>query len=285
MRMGMMRVLLVLMCAMPALAAGPEVFIQAHRGGLDEVPENTLVAYEHAWSIPGAIPEMDLQTTQDGAIVLMHDDTPARTTDAPKDEADKTIAEVTLAQTQAWDAGVKFGAQYTGTKVPTLDQVFAAMAGKPERQVYLDLKAVDLGVLKQKIVDAHLEKQVIFVHGDIAHCAELKALFPGARVMTWLSGMPKQIRARYEALTDAQLTGVTQLQFHLPLQQVGPPIQYALDDAFLKQAAERLAKLGVDLQVRPMKFDHVSLTHLVNLGIHWYVADAPAAFYKALSTP
>ena len=281
----MLRIMIAAVLAVPALATGPEVFIQAHRGGLDEVPENTLVAYEHAWSIPGAIPEMDLQTTQDGAIVLMHDDTPARTTDAPKEVADKTISEVTLAQTQEWDAGVKFGAQYKGTKVPTLDQVFAAMKGKPERQVYLDLKAVDLGVLKQKILDAHLEKQVIFVHGDIAHCAELKALFPGARVMTWLSGMPKQIRARYEALTDAQLAGVTQLQFHLPLQQVGPPIQYALDDAFLKQAAERLAKLGIDLQVRPMKFDHASLTHLVELGIHWYVADAPAAFYKALTTP
>lgn len=268
-----------------AAADAPQVFMQAHRGGLDEVPENTMPAFEHAWGIPGAIPEMDLQTTQDGVIVLMHDDTPARTTDAPAPYATMKLAEIPFAETQRWDAGAKFGAQYSGTRIPTLAQVFDVLRAHPQREVYLDLKAVDLAQLKREIDAAGVGKQVLFVHGDIAMCARLKELFPGARTMTWLSGPPSKIQAKYAALTDAQLAGVSQLQFHLPVQSAGPPIQYALPDDFLKQAHARLKGLGVDLQLRPMKFDHESLTRLVALGVHWFVADAPAAFNRALTQP
>lgn len=265
-----------------AVCGADDVFMQAHRGGLDEVPENTMAAFEHAWGIAGAVPEMDLQTTKDGVVVLMHDDTPERTTDAPLPFAKQSLAEIDFAETQRWDAGAKFAAKYAGTRIPTLDAVFEVLKVHPDRQAYLDLKAVDLDVLTKKIVAAKLEKQVIFVHGDIAKCAELKKLFPGARTMTWLSGSPTAIRAKYAALSDAQLAGVTQLQFHLPVLQAGPPIVYALDDAFLRAAVERLAKLGVGLQLRPMKFDHESLKRLVGLGVHWFVADAPAAFRRAL---
>lgn len=271
-------------------AEAPSVFMQAHRGGLDEVPENTMPAFEHAWGIPGAIPEMDLQTTQDGVIVLMHDDTPARTTDAPAPYATMKLAEIPFAETQRWDAAAKFGAQdlrakYAGTRIPTLAQVFDVLRAHPQREVYLDLKAVDLTQLKREIDAAGVGKQVLFVHGDIAMCARLKELFPGARTMTWLSGPPSKIQAKYAALTDAQLAGVSQLQFHLPVQSAGPPIQYALPDDFLKQAHARLKGLGVELQLRPMKFDHESLTRLVALGVRWFVADAPAAFHHALTQP
>lgn len=268
-----------------AAADAPQVFMQAHRGGLDEVPENTMPAFEHAWNIPGAIPEMDLQTTQDGIIVLMHDDTPARTTDAPAPYATMKLAEIPLAEVERWDAGAKFGAQYAGTRIPTLAQVFDVLRAHPKREVYLDLKAVDLAQLKREIDAAGVGKQVLFVHGDIAMCARLKEMFPGARTMTWLSGPPSKIQAKYAALTDAQLAGVSQLQFHLPVQSAGPPIQYALPDDFLKQAHAHLKGLGVELQLRPMKFDHESLTRLVALGVRWFVADAPAAFNRALTQP
>lgn len=264
-----------------AQAAPPALYMQAHRGGLDEVPENTMVAFEHAWGIPGAIPEMDLQTTQDGVIVLMHDDFAARTSDAATPWNRKRLREIPWSVVQTWDVGAKFGVAYAGTRVPTLDQVFATMKTDPLRQVYLDLKDVDLDVLKAKIIAGGVQDRVIFVHGDLARCAQLKTLYPGARTMTWISGSPDRIAAQFEKLSDQQLAGLSQLQFHLQVKSPGPPIAYALDDQFLRAAVARLTPLGIVLQVRPFSFDHESLHRLVDLGVQWFVADAPAALFAA----
>lgn len=266
-----------------ALSAQADVYIQAHRGGLDEVPENTMPAFEHAWSVPGAIPEMDLSTTSDGVIVMMHDTTPARTTDAPTPWDKTPMRKIPFAEVAKWDSGVKFAPKYAGTRVPTLDEVFAAMKKDPKREVYFDLKDVDLEQLKTRILGEGVGHQVIFVHGDLAMCAKLKALYPGARTMSWLSGTPERIRARFDALKDEEIQSVSQLQFHLTVKSAGPPIEYALDDEFLRAAVARVKALDVELQLRPFAFDHASLERLVGLGVHWYVADAPAAFHAALS--
>jgi len=274
-----------LICTLLATTAHAEVFVQAHRGGLDEVPENTMVAFEHAWRIPGAIPEMDLSTTSDGTIVLLHDNTPARTTDAPAPWDKTPLRRIPYTEVATWDAGVKFDPKYAGTRVPTLDEVFIAMKQDPKREVYFDLKDVDLDTLKARILAEGVAAQVIFVHGSLDMCAKLKALYPGARTMSWLSGTPARIRARYEALTDDEIRAVSQFQFHLTVKSAGPPIAYALDDEFLRAAATRLRGLGVELQLRPFAFEHASLTHLVALGVNWFVADAPAAFRAALDGP
>lgn len=261
----------------------PQAYIQAHRGGLDEVPENTMSAFEHAWAIPGAIPEMDLRTTKDGVVILMHDETPTRTTNAPPPWGTRKIAEIPFDQVKTWDAGVKFSAKYAGTHVPSLAEVFSAMKGRPERQVYLDLKAVDVETLKAAIQEHGLEQRVLFVHGTIAECARLKALYPGARTMTWISGSPKGIADRFARITEAELAGLSQLQFHLQVASPGPPIKFLLDDDFLRGAAAKLKQAGVELQLRPFAFDHESLRRLLELGVRWYVADAPKAFQEALA--
>lgn len=259
-----------------------EVFFQAHRGGVEEVPENTLVALEHAWGVAGAVPEVDLQTTADGVIVCMHDDTPARTTNAPEEWKDKPVREIPLATLRTWDAGAWFEAKYAGTRVPTLDEVFGAMQGRPERQIYLDLKEVDMELLLACIRAAHLERRIIFVHGEPARCRELQGLYEGARTMTWLSGPPKQIKARFEELAAGGFAGITQLQFHLAVRKHAAPIEYAIDDVYLRDAVRRTAAAGVEFQARPLDFDAASLRRLIELGIHWYVTDAPAAFAAAV---
>ncbi|NJN83397.1 MAG: hypothetical protein HC802_14675 [Caldilineaceae bacterium] len=58
---------------MAGAAMSPPVFFQAHRGSVDEAPENTLSAFRHAWRFPGSIPETDIRTTADGALICLHD--------------------------------------------------------------------------------------------------------------------------------------------------------------------------------------------------------------------
>lgn len=276
-----MMLLCVSLCMLGA-ATEPVAWFQAHRGGIDEVPENTLVAFEYAWAIPGAVPETDLRTTQDGVIICMHDATPARTTNAPDAWKDKDVKDIPLETLRAWDAGSSFDARYAGTKVPTIDEVFTALKHDPARRMYLDLKGVDLDQLGKAIATAGVQHQLYFVHGSPAMCRKLSKQFPGIPTMTWLSGSADAVKRRFQDLAENHFEGIGQLQLHLtPAGDV--PGVYELDDGFLRQAVAAAQAAGVDLQVRPFTFNAASLRHLCDLGIHWYVADAPRAFADALA--
>ncbi len=274
--------LCVIVRAVGAEDARPMVYFQAHRGGLEEAPENTLAALEHAWSIPGAVPEIDLRTTQDGVVVCMHDETPARTTNAAEPWRDRQIPEIPYEVVRTWDAGATFDLRFAGARVPALDEVFAAMRGKPERQLYLDVKDADEQKLVEAIRAAGLERQIIFVHGEVETCRRLQALYDGARTMTWLSGTPSGMKARFEELAAANFAGLSQLQFHLRGRRGSSGIQYAFDPRYLRGAAERARAAGIDLQLRPFLFDARSLRDLIDAGIRWYVTDAPGAFAAAV---
>jgi glycerophosphoryl diester phosphodiesterase len=279
----MMAILLSAMALLGAEpGAAPKVHFQSHRGGLEEAPENTLAAVEHSWNIPGAVPEVDLVTTSDGAIVCLHDRTLERTTDAPAPDSELFINEMTYDRIRQHDAGVKFGEQFKGTPVPALEEVFIRMVGKPERELYLDLKAIELDALAALIDRYNLRNQVLFVHGVPTMCRKLSQLWPGARVMTWISDPPEVLMKRFEKMAEEDFFGVKQLQFHLHAQPGGPPYVYELDDAYLKAAIERLAAKGIALQIRPFEFDAESLGKLIDLGVFWYVTDAPKKFSEAV---
>ncbi len=268
---------------MHTAGASGTTYFQAHRGGLLEVPENTMVAYRHAWAIAGAVPEIDVSVTADGAMVCMHDDTPARTTNAPTEFKSKPIRSIPLDELRKWDAGGKFDPKYIGEKVPLLKEVFQEMKGHEERQAYLDLKDVDLTALLALIDEYGLRKQIIFVHGDVAMCEKLQNLYPGARTMTWLSGSPDKVRERFNKLAEDAFRGISQLQFHLKTASTTPEITYVFDDAFLADAVAKTRAAGVDLQLRPFDFDAKSLHRLTSLGVRWFVADAPKRFADCLA--
>lgn len=85
----------------PWLASPPLVL--AHRGGAHEAPESTLFAYRSALAAGADVLEVDLRATSDGALVVLHDDDVARTTDGAGE-----VATMTLAQVQALDAAWSF---------------------------------------------------------------------------------------------------------------------------------------------------------------------------------
>jgi glycerophosphoryl diester phosphodiesterase len=88
-------------------------------------PENTLEAFGRATALGVDVLEGDLRFTADGEIVLMHDATVDRTTDGQG-----RVAELTLAELQALDAGYRFENdagrfpfRSTGLNVPTFTKV------------------------------------------------------------------------------------------------------------------------------------------------------------------
>jgi glycerophosphoryl diester phosphodiesterase len=83
----------------------------AHRGGPAYAPENTLAAFQTAVDQGADWLEFDVQMTQDGELIVIHDETVDRTTDGTG-----TLAGLTLEQIRSLDAG-------QGEKVPTFEEV------------------------------------------------------------------------------------------------------------------------------------------------------------------
>ncbi|MDF2670599.1 MAG: hypothetical protein K0R67_2905, partial [Paenibacillus sp.] len=245
-----------------------EVYWQAHRGGgAYEAPDNTMGANNYAWSL-GGIPEADVRTTMDGVIVCLHDETPARTTDAPDDLKDTPISSLTFAQTNGWDAGRKFSQAFAGETIPSLEALFEAMRGRPERQVYLDLKDVDLHRLGQLIDQYEVNHQVIFAHNKQDNCIRMKEIAVGVRTMLWIGGNPEQIRRSYQTALQTGFHGLDQVQLHLngfDAQKLEWP--YELDREFLAIAVAETLAAGVDLELLPFEFDTRAIHAMLDLGV------------------
>lgn len=92
--------------------------LMAHRGNSVLAPENTLAAFAEALKTPAQSTELDVHLTADGHVVVMHDATVDRTTNGTG-----AIADLTLAQLKALDAGSWFGPAFAGEPVPTLAEV------------------------------------------------------------------------------------------------------------------------------------------------------------------
>lgn len=98
--------------------------IFGHRGASAYVPENTLVAFRRALELGADGFELDVTLSADGVPVVIHDDTVERTTDGIG-----RVDQLTLAQLKKLDAGfrTKFGAEFTGERLPTLAEVLAEL--------------------------------------------------------------------------------------------------------------------------------------------------------------
>jgi glycerophosphoryl diester phosphodiesterase len=133
--------LILTLCATPALAQHqnlPARGICAHRGASHTHPENTLAAIDEAVRLGAQQIEIDIRQTSDGHLVLMHDATVTRTTDAAEKFPGRTsyrVTDFTLAELQTLDAGRWKEARFAGEKIPTLQ---AALARLP-RNVWINL--------------------------------------------------------------------------------------------------------------------------------------------------
>jgi glycerophosphoryl diester phosphodiesterase len=114
----------------------------AHRGASDRAPENTLAAVRLAAREGADLIEVDLQRSRDGAVVLMHDTTLVRTTNArvvfPR-RAPWRVADFTLAELRRLDAGSWKSSEFAGEQVPTLAEVIDVLRTSPSG-LLLELK-------------------------------------------------------------------------------------------------------------------------------------------------
>jgi glycerophosphoryl diester phosphodiesterase len=168
-------ILLILTVSAAASAQTRRVVAISHRGEHLERPENTIPAFQEAIRVGADFIEVDVQTTADGKLVLSHDATVDRCTDGKG-----RIGAMTFDQVEALDAGIKKGAQFTGTKIPTFDEVLNLARGKIG--IYVDIKNATAQDLVTHI-DGHGMSDNVVMYCRPNLCKEIQNLNAKLKVM------------------------------------------------------------------------------------------------------
>jgi glycerophosphoryl diester phosphodiesterase len=170
----MIRQLLVLVLA--AQTAAPQIAAIAHRGEHQKHVENTMAAYQSAIDLGADFIEVDVRTTSDGRMVVMHDGNADRTTDGHGPIAAMTFADVQRLRTKA------------GDRVPEFEEVLALARGRIS--VYVDVKQVAPEPLLAAL-EKHgaAERAVVYCGFDYAR--QLLDRQPSIRVMPEASSLER----------------------------------------------------------------------------------------------
>jgi len=163
-----MRLVVLASLACAVFGQAREVVVIAHRGEHIRHTENTIPAFRSAVEAGADFFEVDVRTTSDGQLVLMHDSRVDRTTNGHGE-----VAGMTFAQIRSLEAG-------TGAGVPTLDDAME-VAG-PDKGVYLDCKSVGPRPLIDAIERHNLSERVV-IYGGPAFLSEVLAMRPKLRAM------------------------------------------------------------------------------------------------------
>ncbi|MGG9961827.1 glycerophosphodiester phosphodiesterase family protein [Ferruginibacter sp. SUN106] len=167
----------------------------AHRGDHTNAAENTLTAYQNAIDAGADFVEIDLRTTKDSQLVIMHNSTINYMTEAKGNVSDYMFD--SLRKIPVHDPQHPEWGKYT---IPTFKEVLQLCKGKIN--IYLDFKNASVKSAYHEIVNAGMERNVIVYINEVHQFAEWRNIAPAMPLMI---SLPSQIKTKHEmyALLDS----------------------------------------------------------------------------------
>lgn len=173
-----------------------EQHIAAHRGAHKEFPENSIASILEAIRLGVSVVEIDIRSTKDGVLILMHDATVDRTTTGKGKVSQLTYAEIQTLYLRDTPAGAA-----SNCHIPTLKEVLRLCRGK----IILDIDFKEenekyVAKTFELIAAENMEDEVLFFlydHRLIEKFYKLNpriTLFPRARSMKDLHEILKSKR-------------------------------------------------------------------------------------------
>jgi glycerophosphoryl diester phosphodiesterase len=198
--------------AQRAALTGPVIY--AHRGASAYAPENTLAAIDVAGRLGFDWVENDVQRTKDGVLVVIHDDTLARTTNAEQVFPNRNpwrVRDFTAAEIARLDAGSWFAPRFAGARVPTLRQ-YLDRVQRNQQKLLLEIKKPELYPgIEQQTVDLlgdmgwlderHVTRRLVIQSFSADSVRLVHQLRPDL-VTAFLGTPPLTDLPRYAAFTD-----------------------------------------------------------------------------------
>jgi glycerophosphoryl diester phosphodiesterase len=224
----------------------------AHRGASGHAPENTMAAFKRAVTCGASFIETDLHLTRDARLVAIHDETVNRTTNGKG-----AVHEMTLAEIRRLDAGSWFGSEFSGERIPTLDEILG-FAQKYDAVFYLELKPLGSWGVEHVLVaglrDSGQIARTVVISFDAAILAAARKLEP--TLMTAL-------------LHDGQLEKPLERALEVGARQLA--VRADLISPWLLTAARKM-----DIQVVCWTVNHSShMRLLMAAGVDGIISDYP----------
>jgi glycerophosphoryl diester phosphodiesterase len=161
--------------------AGHKFIVISHRADHVEVPENTIAAIKHGIKAGVDYVELDLRTTKDSVLVIMHDATVDRMTNGKGKVSDLTYAE--LRRLKVMDKSKDTGKTYD---IPNFEEVLRTC--KDKVHIYLDFKDASVDQTYAMIRQYGMENQVIVYINKPSQYTDWRKLVPSMPVMLSLPG-------------------------------------------------------------------------------------------------
>lgn len=179
----------------------------AHRGASGHAPENTMAAFRRAVELGAGFIETDLHLTRDAKFIAIHDATLERTTNGHG-----SIHDATLAELRKLDAGKWYDREFTGERIPTLEEVLD-FSKNNDVVFYLEVKYdVAWGMhhtLVAAIRNAENAARTIVISFDPSTIAAVRRVDPS--IMVGLLADDSDRVARPDLVRAAQRAGARQL--------------------------------------------------------------------------
>ncbi len=234
----------------------PAQMIVAHRGASAVAPENTLAAFQLAWTLGADMIEGDFYLTSDERIVTIHDDNTKRTAGE-----DHKVAQSTLKQLRQLDVGAWKSPKFRGQHIPTIEEVLSIVPDGKKILIEIKCGPEIVPQLKKVLADASLEpEQTIVIAFNEAVVIAVKKQIPNIKVY-WLVGYKQdKVTRRWspslsEVLAALQRTGADGLDTQANQAVVNEKFARAIRDAGYElhtwtvddpKVARYFQQLGVD---------------------------------------
>jgi len=231
-----------------AFISQAEPGISAHRGNTGRAPENTLATYKNALKLKVDFIEIDVRTSLDGELIILHDGSLNRTTNGIGPVKNQNLA--TLKMLSAGKGKVGFEKE----KIPSLVEICQLISRwnfwhKKKTFIYVDCKEVAAKPLIEILQKYGLAKESCFFGND-TFLLSLKTEYPQARLMPSLrkkEEIASKIAALHPYAFDANFLSLTSemvAEIHAANVQVFTDLLGPLDS---ETNYTKAAELGVDL--------------------------------------
>jgi len=271
---------------------------QIHRGGgRASRPDNSLETFLWCWGL-GFAPEADARLTKDGVAIAMHDDNLKRIGRGISPElAAKKIKDLTWEEVRDVDTGSYLGPQYATTRLATMEAVFAAMKGRPERLLYVDEKGAPPELIAELAEKFGVIEQTYYCSSKWQLIPRWRKIAPKGRSMVWLGNFPRNnspeniakteafVQQRLDEMAAIGFDGIDQVQIHVrtDLTKEDP---FCPSTPFLKRAVELLHKYGVSAQTVTWTEGTNAEVHkkLWDIGFDHFTSDYPEFYAEFAKT-
>ncbi|WP_270168823.1 glycerophosphodiester phosphodiesterase family protein [Paenibacillus sp. SYP-B4298] len=152
-------------------------WIIGHRGIPALAPENTLESAKLAYDKGADIVENDIYLTKDNQIVIMHDSTLDRTTNA----TGAVEGNYTLAELQAILANKQFPSEYPNARIPSLEQFFKEFK-QTDLIHFIEIKTNNPNIIDPLVAliqQYDVEDQVVIITFDANQLKRMNEKMPG----------------------------------------------------------------------------------------------------------